>query len=88
MTQVRSRMLIGAVAGAVVGALLGLLVHEVFDVGSTPTGYEIVGGAAGLLLGAIIGAFYGSLSAVSRTSHLRTPEGPASRHRTSDRHER
>lgn len=60
------------VLGAVVGAIIGLVVGGIARalVGSgTLLIYEIVAGAAGVVLGAILGAFYGGALSLPRRDH-------------------
>ena len=51
--------------GAVVGLVVGLLARAIVGSGSLVV-YEIVAGAAGLVLGAILGAFYGGAISLPR----------------------
>ena len=58
-------LVLGAVIGAVVGLLVGLIARAIVGSGSLLI-YEIVAGAAGLVLGALLGAFYGGALSLPR----------------------
>ena len=58
-------LVLGAVVGAIVGLLVGALARAIVGSGSLVV-YEIVAGAAGIVLGAILGAFYGGALSLPR----------------------